>query len=143
MNEVTKAIIARWDAESLDSEIAGGIHNGHKAERTSMPYCLYYEQSAPVIERTRNGVFYLASVQFETWCDDGDPETAADDAELVKAAMENADKAQSDPLVASGQAIMTAQATSEPVTEWQGDQVYRSFFQMEVRVRRTRTLTPA
>lgn len=142
--EVTKAIKARWDAKNLGDSITGGIHHSRTPEKTDQPYCVFNELSNPVTVKTHRSLYADFNVQFDVYVNDGDPESAADLANLIVGAMENSESALANPLSPASGEVLVADVTNEVTVTAEGDeQVYRAMFQMAFRWARARSITPA
>lgn len=143
--EITKAVKERWTAKSLSNSVTGGIHHGRPPAKSAMPYCIYNEITANPIGNTncyRNGRMEL---QFDIYTDDGDPETCADLAVLVRDAFVNADRATSSPFnPTGGVSISEVRLSQDIVTMAEGEeQVFRSRFGLVVAYSTSANWTPA
>lgn len=142
--EVVKAIKTRWVAKNLGNTITGGIHHSRPAERSDMPYCVFTEVSATTITETRCKVGTRFDVQFDVFTKDGNPETSADMAVLVRDAMVNAQDAMTSPLTVAGLGITDIRVTRDITTNAEGtEQVYRSMFSLAITFSRTSSRKPA
>ena len=146
MISITKAIITRWDAKSLDDTITGGIHHSRlPPNRIAMPYVIYNELSAPVSAKTRRSIYTDFNIQFDVYSQSADPEAAYDKAELIRNTMVEGENAVADPLsiTAAEGSILETELEQDILVVDEGEQVYRAFFSMRIRVGRARVRTPA
>jgi len=83
-------------------------------------------------------------VQFDVFTKDGNPETSADMAVLVRDAMVNAQDAMTSPLTVAGLGITDIRVTRDITTNAEGtEQVYRSMFSLAITFSRTSSRKPA
>lgn len=143
MIELSKAIKTRYEAKSLDTSV-GEFYNSRSPEKAVMPYVIYQEVAATVVQRSRVSEYSSVTVQWDVYCDDGDPETASDGLEAILAIMEYGERGAANPLNPTGLRILNSQLTLPVRVEEEGiDQVYRATAQQQYLVQRDLNRVPA
>lgn len=142
--EIAKAIKTRWDAKSLGSSVTGGIHNGRPPERPTMPYCIFTDVSASNKGETACQRGTRMEIQFDVYCNDGNPETCGDLAVSVRDAFVNADRATTSPFAPTGIQVTEMRLSRNITTRAEGEeQVYRSMFAIVVMFNESANRIPA
>lgn len=143
MKEIVEAIKSRWDNSSLSDSITGGIWHGKAPDGQSMPYCIFNEISNTKRDSTRTKYYHDFVVQFDVFTDDGDPSTSGALADLVWAAFDHANNAQTSPLQSSGTTrIAETSVAVFPSTTYEGGDTYRTYQRLRLVLESPKTPYP-